>query len=64
MADIPVNVEVTQEDLDTLIARNPQISQILHSYALERAVREQASEIRRLDEQISGMEGEDDAESG
>ena len=29
MADIPVNVEVTQEDLDTLIARNPQISQIL-----------------------------------
>ena len=61
MTDIPVNVEVTQEDLDTLIARNPLVKEMLHGYALERAVREQAAEIRRLNEQISGMEGEDDA---
>ena len=59
-----IQVEIKQQDLDTLIARNPQIKEMLHSYALERAVREQASEIRRLNEQISGMEGKDDAESG
>ena len=59
-----IQVEVTQEDLDTLIARNPQIKEMLHSYALERMVGEQAAEINRLNEQIGGMEGEDDAESG
>jgi len=59
-----IQVEVTQEDLDTLIARNPLVKEMLHGYSLERAVREQAAEIRRLNEQISGMEGEDDAESG
>ena len=56
-----VQISVTQEDYDNLMERNPQFREMLKVYALERVVAEQAAEISRLNEQISGMEGEDDA---
>jgi len=59
-----IQVEVKQEDLETLVNSEPIMRMRLQNIALQRTVEEQASEIRRLNEQISGMEGEDDAESG
>ena len=59
-----IHVEVKQEDLETLVNSEPIMRMRLQNIALQRTVEEQATEIRRLNEQISGMEGEDDAESG
>jgi hypothetical protein len=59
-----IQVEVKQEDLETLVNSEPIMRMRLQNIALQRTVEEQASEIRRLNEQISGMEGEGDAESG
>lgn len=59
-----IQVEVKQEDLETLVNSEPIMRMRLQNIALQRTVEEQATEIRRLNEQISGMEGEDDAESG
>ena len=59
-----IQVEVKQEDLEPLVNSEPIMRMRLQNIALQRTVEEQASEIRRLNEQISGMEGEDDAESG
>ena len=59
-----IQVEVKQEDLEALVQQEPVMRMRLQNIALQRTVEEQATEIRRLNEQISGMEGEDDAESG
>ena len=59
-----IQVEVKQEDLEALVNSEPIMRMRLQNIALQRTVEEQAVEIRRLNEQISGMEGEDDAESG
>ena len=59
-----IQVEVKQEDLEALVNSEPIMRMRLQNTALQRTVEEQAAEIRRLNEQISGMEGEDDAESG
>ena len=59
-----IQVEVKQEDLEALVQQEPVMRMRLQHIALQRTVEEQATEIRRLNEQISGMEGEDDAESG
>ena len=56
-----IQVEVKQEDLETLVNSEPIMRMRLQNIALQRTVEEQADEIRRLNEQISGMEGEDDA---
>ena len=59
-----IQVEVKQEDLEALVQLEPVMRMRLQNIALQRTVEEQATEIRSLNEQISGMEGEDDAESG
>jgi hypothetical protein len=64
MNEIPVEVEVRQEDINALINQDIGVRMKLQSLSFQRTIKEQAAEIRRLNEQISGMEGEDDAESG
>ena len=59
-----IQVEVKQEDLEALVNSEPIMRMRLQNIALQRTVEEQAAEISRLNEQIGGMEGEDDAESG
>ena len=71
-----IQVEVKQEDLETLVNSEPIMRMRLQNIALQRTVEEQAAEIRRLNEDMSSlhslvyeestnrMEGEDNAESG
>ena len=71
-----IQVEVKQEDLETLVNSAPIMRMRLQNIALQRTVEEQAAEIRRLNEDMSSLhslvyeestkqnEGEDDAESG
>jgi len=47
-----IQVEVKQEDLETLVNSEPIMRMRLQNIALQRTVEEQAAEIRRLNEEV------------
>ena len=75
-----IQVEVKQEDLETLVNSEPVMRMRLQNIAFQRTINEQAAEIRRLNEEIAACglrhndmqhdervklnKGEDDAKSG
>ena len=68
-----IQVEVKQEDLETLVNSEPIMRMRLQNIALQRTVEEQAAEIRRLNGEVERVNddlksvysgGKDDAEGG
>ena len=47
-----IQVEVKQEDLETLVNSEPIMRMRLQNIALQRTVEEQAAEIKRLNEEV------------
>ena len=48
-----IQVEVKQEDLEALVQQEPVMRMRLQNIALQRTVEEQATEIRKLNEEIT-----------